>query len=104
MQLLDGEPQPVQNSRTEILDKHICMLDQTSENRLSLRCLQVKRDRFFVPIAGEKISRLNLTRSADKRRAPTSGVVSAIRVLHLDDARAHVAQHHARMRAGKRAR
>ncbi len=40
----------------EILDKHICVLDQSSKSRFPILRLQVESDRFLIPIAREKIS------------------------------------------------
>ena len=62
--------------------------------------LEVERDALFVPVDAEKVRALAL----EKRRAPRARVVAFLRLLDLDDARAHVGQQHRAVRAREHAR
>ena len=89
------EAHPGQRSRPEVLDEHVALRDEPIENGAPVRRLEVQGDAFLVAVDAEKIRAL----AADERRAPAARVVAAARLLDLDDAGAHVREHHRAVRA-----
>src|SRR5207249_12340595 len=73
----------------EVFHHHVALGDQPVENRSPFRLLEVERDAFLVAIDAQEVRALAL----EERRAPRARIVALARLLNLDHARAHVAEH-----------
>ena len=83
-QRLPGEPEPIDDARTEILDEDVDAGHQIGEDLLPLVALHVEGDAAFVAVEHREIQAVGTWDVAKL----TAGDVSAVRGLQLDDVRA----------------
>ena len=100
---LRGEAQAVHNAGAEVLDDHVCALDELFENVLAVLALEIQRDGFLVAVARQEVRGLLLVFRPHVLRAPAARVVTAGGVFYFDDPRAEVAEDLACVRAGESA-
>jgi hypothetical protein len=101
VQALDREAEPVEHAGAEVLDEHVAVAHQPGQCLATVVGLQVERDRLLVAVARQEVGRDRVVLRPDEGRPPPAGVVTGARGLDLDDAGAHVAEHHPRVRAGE---
>ena len=85
-----AEPHAVEGAGPEVLDQHVGAGDQGVEHAAAVRVLQVQGHALLVPVDAEEVGALPLL----ERRPPGARVVPLAGLLDLDDAGAHVGQHH----------
>ena len=94
-QALLGKPKPVKDTGAEVLHQHVGPADQSPQSGLAGLLLEVEGHGLLVPIRAQEVGRLTVAvHRLDERRSPSTGVVAAVGVLHLDHVGAEVAQHH----------
>src|SRR5690349_7699116 len=91
-----SKPETVHRARAEVFDENVGARDKRVEDRAAARMLEVERDAFFVAVDAEEIGALAL----DEGGTPAACIVPLARLFDLDDAGAHVGQHHRAVRAG----
>src|SRR5258705_9793221 len=102
-QPLLGEAEPVQDAGPEVFHEHVGLANEGLKGGLTGVVLQIAGYGSLVPIRAQEVS--GFTFAVDRineGRPPSTGVVAATRILHLDHLGAEVAQHHRRMWSGQR--
>jgi hypothetical protein len=98
---LGREAEAVEHPGAEVLDEHVGVDDESAQHLGTVVGLEVEGHRLLVAVAGEEVRRHRLVVGPDERRAPPAGLVSAVGVLHLDDPRPHVGEHHGAVGSGE---
>ena len=94
-----AEAQPRHGAGPEVLQHHVGLGHEPTEDGLSVGRFHVEGQALLVAVDGEKVRRL----AAGEGR-PAARVVPLARFLDLDDLRPHVPQDHRAERAGEHAR
>ena len=92
-----SQPHAIQRAGPEVLHQDVGALEQGVEHPAAVRVLQVEGDALLVAVDAQEVRAL----ARLERRPPRAGVVPLARLLHLDDARAHVGEHHRAVGAGE---
>ena len=97
--------QPIAPERAdrEVLQQHIGLLRQLTDQRLAGGFAQVDRDRLLAAVEGQEIGRFAATRAADMG-LEAARLVAAAGLLDLDDGRAQLGQDHRGKGAGQHPR
>ena len=114
MQRGEAEPEPIQNARAEVLDEDIRAIEESKEDVLVDRVLQIEDYRLLIAVRREEVGRLpprgrgtgrldgiRIAFRHDERGTPTTGVVARARGFDLDDPGTEITQHHRRVGAGQ---
>ena len=91
---LDGEAEPVEHAGAEVLEQHVGAGDEPGQRLAALVGLQVEGHRLLVAVARQEVRRDRLVVGAHEGRSPATRLVAAPGGLDLDDAGAHVGEHH----------
>src|SRR5262249_23476612 len=93
-----AETETIHRAGTEILDQHVALARQASQDLDAVTGLEIQRHALLAAVDRHEIRRF----TQDERR-PLPRVVALAGLLDLDDLGAHVAQHHGRERPGQHA-
>ena len=96
-QLLETEPEPLHQARSEILDDDVRALDQPADERRSVRRREVGRHGPLVAVEREEVGGV----VSGERRSPMPGVVAFAGALDLDHVRAEVCKEQGAERTGQ---
>ena len=102
---LDRKAEAIKYAGTKVLDQHIGATDKLGQCRLPGRRLEVDRYGFLIAVGRQEVGGLALPSvGVEKRRAPAHVIIAAGWLLHLDNSRAQIAEHHRGMGPRQRPR